>query len=62
MTIFRMTIAAVFLVFALAACGQSGPLFLPGNPSEVQVPASQQQPERAETEEDNEEEEDDDGG
>ena len=29
-------------VVALAACGQSGPLYLPGDPSEVQVPPSQQ--------------------
>jgi predicted small lipoprotein YifL len=26
------------LLAALAACGQSGPLYLPGNPSEVEAP------------------------
>jgi len=29
-------LAALLLMFALAGCGQSGPLYLPGDPSEVQ--------------------------
>ena len=64
MTIFRK-IGAILFAFALAGCGQSGPLYLPGNPSEVQVPASQQtQPQTqqtAPTEEDDEEDNDDGG-
>ena len=42
---------AVALVFGLASsgCGQKGPLFLPGNPSEIR-------PEAPEQEENNEEE------
>ena len=26
-------------ILFVAACGQSGPLYLPGNPSEIQAPA-----------------------
>jgi predicted small lipoprotein YifL len=29
------TLAALLFVFSLVGCGQSGPLYLPGNPSEV---------------------------
>ena len=48
----RPTIAAIVLLLMLAAagCGQSGPLYLPGNPSQVQEPPA----------ESSEEEEDDD--
>ena len=28
----------ILMPFVVAACGQSGPLYLPGNPSEVQEP------------------------
>ncbi len=31
-----MFLAALLLVFALAGCGQSGRLYLPSDPSEVQ--------------------------
>lgn len=40
--------------FVIAACGQKGPLFLPGNPSEVQTEVP------AEAEEENEDDEDSD--
>ncbi len=32
----RIALAALLLILSLVACGQSGPLYLPGNPSEVQ--------------------------
>jgi predicted small lipoprotein YifL len=45
-------IAIVLLTLLVAGCGQSGPLYIPGNPSTVQQPA---QPEAAvEDEEDTE--------
>ena len=37
----RKFLHSLFLLGLLAACGQSGPLYLPGNPSEVQAPPSQ---------------------
>ena len=40
MPVFRIASTTLWLAL-LAACGQSGPLYLPGNPSDVQqVPAS----------------------
>ena len=44
--------ALLALIFFLAACGQSGPLYLPGDPSEIQ-----DAPQPAETENEDEEEE-----
>ena len=32
------TLAALLLVFLLGACGQSGPLYIPGDPSRIQQP------------------------
>ena len=32
----RISLAALLLILSLAGCGQSGPLYLPGDPSEVQ--------------------------
>ncbi len=32
------------LLFLIAGCGQSGPLYLPGDPSRMEVPPVQQQP------------------
>ena len=32
-------LAALIFLAALSACGQSGPLYIPGNPSTVQAPA-----------------------
>ena len=46
--------AALLLSMFLFGCGQSGPLYLPGNPSTVQTP-----PEQPQSEEDDEEEESD---
>ena len=38
MTLTTKTLAAILLAFALAACGQSGPLYVPGDPSAVKQP------------------------
>lgn len=32
-----LTLATLFLLGVLAGCGQSGPLYVPGDPSEVQI-------------------------
>lgn len=37
---FLMT--ATTLLFIFAGCGQSGPLYIPGNPSQMAVPPSQE--------------------
>jgi predicted small lipoprotein YifL len=51
-----LTIATLFLVGLLAGCGQSGPLYVPGDPSSINAP-----PEVPESDEDSDEngEEDD---
>ena len=36
------TLATLLLVLFLFGCGQSGPLFIPGNPSTVQAPPAAQ--------------------
>ena len=47
----------LFLAFLfLAACGQSGPLYIPGDPSEIREPPAQQ------SEDDSEEEEEESAG
>ena len=48
-------LAALLFAFALAGCGQSGPLYVPGDPSSVQEPESMGSDE--ETDERNEEDE-----
>ena len=47
--------AAGVAILALAGCGQKGPLFLPGNPSEVR-PVPEQEQAEADRDEGNEEE------
>ena len=37
MTRHTLTLAAVLLVLIIAGCGQSGPLYLPGNPSQIRT-------------------------
>lgn len=32
------TLAALLLTFALSGCGQSGPLYVPGDPSSIKAP------------------------
>ncbi len=46
----------LFLLLFLSACGQTGPLFLPGDPSTIQTTVPQQQPAIDESEEDDEDE------
>ena len=50
----KFLLPAAFLIVLFAGCGQSGPLYLPGNPTEVQQPP-------AETGEDEDEEKDESG-
>jgi predicted small lipoprotein YifL len=38
MTLVKRSIVALALILSIAACGQSGPLYIPGNPSSVQPP------------------------
>lgn len=52
--------AAVVLLLFVTACGQKGPLYLPGNPSQVQTDIPRQQspnPQAANEEEDAEDDE-----
>ena len=51
----KFVVLILMSVFALSACGQKGPLFLPGDPSEIRSVSQEGQP-RAQ----NGEEEDDD--
>ena len=51
------TLAVLLLILFLAACGQSGPLYVPGDPSSIQPPA--EQPEQNEEEERDEDEDED---
>ena len=53
-------LAAFLLIFTLVGCGQSGKLYLPGDPSEVQsLPSKISLPAE---EEDDDDADDDDGG
>jgi len=51
----RYFLSLLLVLFLAAACGQKGPLYLPGNPSEIKsdVPSQDQ----SQTEDDEEEEE-----
>ena len=47
------TLAALSLLFVVTGCGQSGPLYIPGNPSTIQnPPPPDQQAEEEEEKED----------
>jgi len=50
-----ITLATLFLLGILAGCGQSGPLYVPGDPSSIQTP-----PETPEAEEESDENGEDD--
>ena len=52
----RIALAGLLLIFSLVGCGQSGPLYLPGDPSEVQNLPTQvpELPEEDDDEDDNE--------
>ena len=47
----RLLPAALLIAFLLSACGQSGPLYVPGNPSRISVP-TEQTPDNESTEQD----------
>jgi predicted small lipoprotein YifL len=51
-----VTLGTLFLVLLVAGCGQSGPLYVPGDPSSIQSPPAEPQV----SEEKDEETEDDD--
>jgi len=54
----KQTVLLILTILFLSACGQKGPLFLPGEPSAIRttVPQQQQQPQTEENEEDEENE------
>lgn len=53
-------LAVLLTIFSLVGCGQSGPLYLPGDPSEVQsLPSEVSLPAEAEEDEAEADEEDD---
>jgi predicted small lipoprotein YifL len=60
MTQSKFSLASLLLIFLLVGCGQSGRLYLPGDPSEVQNLPSQL-PQTPEVEPDEDDEEDADG-
>ena len=60
MTQSKFSLASLLLIFSLVGCGQSGPLYLPGDPSEVQNLPSQL-PQTPEVESDEDDKEDADG-
>lgn len=51
------TLAVLLVALFLTACGQSGPLFVPGDPSTIQAPVSPDA-EKAQKEEDEDEDSD----
>jgi len=42
MTRLTILITAVAFMFLFAGCGQSGPLYVPGNPTKIAVPPPQE--------------------
>ena len=48
-----LSLAAFSLAFAVTGCGQSGPLYIPGNPSTIQNPPPAEEEAEEEKEEDN---------
>ena len=40
-TLFLISATAIVIVLLFSGCGQSGPLYIPGNPSTMAVPPSQ---------------------
>ena len=49
-------LAALFFFILVCGCGQSGPLYIPGNPSEVRTPPNTEQDAEEEKDEDSTEE------
>ncbi len=56
----ELFIAFIISLAFVAACGQQGPLFLPGSPSEIQSAVQEQQAAPAEESEENDDEDDED--
>jgi predicted small lipoprotein YifL len=48
----RMLPAGILLTLVLAGCGQSGPLYIPGDPSTIHPPPEQVQQDQQKAEED----------
>ena len=57
MTLTTKILSILLLAFALGACGQSGPLYVPGDPSEIKT-----QPTAAQSDEEGDENGEDDEG
>lgn len=57
-TYFRFAAAALCGAFLISACGQEGPLYIPGTPSEVKSTVPQQEDSPQQTEEKKEEQKD----
>ena len=55
-----LLIAFIISLVFVAACGQQGPLYLPGSPSEIQSAVQEQQAAAEESEEDDDEDDDED--
>ncbi|MDH4048174.1 MAG: lipoprotein [Gammaproteobacteria bacterium] len=53
----RNALLSLFAFLLITACGQKGPLYLPGNPSEIktEVPAKESQPEVDRTDDEDDE-------
>lgn len=51
---FARCAAVLFALVFVAACGQKGPLFLPGNPSEMTTEVPANDPEKVDIEDDEE--------
>ncbi len=49
------SIAVLAFMFLFSGCGQSGPLYIPGNPSQMVIPPSQETASEEELEEDSNE-------
>jgi len=63
MTQSKISLASLLLIFFLVGCGQSGPLYPPGDPSEIQnLPSQLPQTTEQETDEDDKEDADGDSG
>jgi len=55
MTLTAKILSSIIFAFVLAGCGQSGPLYVPGDPSSVRTP-----PQSEQADEDSEDENEDD--
>ncbi len=54
LTMLFISIAAISFILLFSGCGQSGPLYVPGNPSTMAVPPSQTADEEEDQKEDSE--------